>query len=200
MTLALVASLGAASAAVAAEPAKVWEFSAALTGYDAADSPDYWNPTITADYGRLHLEAQYQYEALDTCSAWIGVSFSAGKSWKFQARLLAGAIFGTLEGVAPRVDLSLTRAWFEATTSCEYVFDTENRHEDFFYSWTEIAGYPTDWFRVGVAAQRTRVYETDVVVQRGPFVGFTIHAWDISAYAFDPLDEPAYVLTVTYRF
>jgi hypothetical protein len=195
-----IVALALAAPAIAGEPEKAWEVSAALTGYDAADSPDYWNPMVSADYGRLHLETQYQYEALETFSVWIGMNFSAGKSWTFEATLLAGGIFGELEGVAPRVDLSLTHRWFEATTSCEYVFDTANEDDDFFYSWTEIGGYPRDWFRVGLAVQRTRVRETDVDIQRGPFVGFTIQAWDIAAYAFDPHHDPSFVLTVTYQF
>ena len=42
-------------------------------------------PTITADYGWLHLEARYNYEGLDTGSAWIGYNFSVGDKLTFSS-------------------------------------------------------------------------------------------------------------------
>ena len=49
--------------------AKKWSFSATVYTYLVPDSRDYAQPTVTADRGWLHLEARYNYEALETGSA-----------------------------------------------------------------------------------------------------------------------------------
>ena len=64
-------------------PTKKWEFSASAYTYfvpDSDESDDYVQPTFTADRGWLHLEARYNYEALDTGSAWLGFNFAGGKN------------------------------------------------------------------------------------------------------------------------
>ena len=45
---------------------KAWSFSASAYTYILPDSGNYGQPTFTADRGWLHLEARYNYEALDT--------------------------------------------------------------------------------------------------------------------------------------
>ena len=72
-----------ATPAVAEQPTPpAWSFSASAYAYSPADSQNYVQPTIRADRGRLHLEARYDYEALDTGSAWIGYNFSVGDKLK----------------------------------------------------------------------------------------------------------------------
>jgi hypothetical protein len=57
---------------------KAWSFSASAYTYFVPDDRDFVQPTFTADRGWLHLEARYNYEALDTGSAWVGYNFSGG--------------------------------------------------------------------------------------------------------------------------
>jgi len=56
-----------------------WSFSAWAYAYLVPDSRDYVQPTITADRNWLHLEARYNYENLETGSAWVGYNFSGGQ-------------------------------------------------------------------------------------------------------------------------
>ena len=58
---------------------EAWAFSASAYTYVVPDDPAYVQPTVTADRGRLHLEARYNYESFDTGSAWIGCNFSVGE-------------------------------------------------------------------------------------------------------------------------
>ena len=60
-----------------------------LTRYLVPDSRDYVQPTITADRDWLHLEARYNYEDLDTGSAWVGYNFGGGEklAWEFTPML-----------------------------------------------------------------------------------------------------------------
>ena len=52
------------------EPA--WEFSASGYTYFVPEDSNFLQPTFTADRDWLHLEARYNYEALDTGSAFVG--------------------------------------------------------------------------------------------------------------------------------
>ena len=66
---------------------EAWSFSASAYTYFVPDDSNYVQPTFTADRGWLHLEARYNYEALDTGSAWIGYNFSGGEklAWEVHA-------------------------------------------------------------------------------------------------------------------
>jgi hypothetical protein len=197
--LVALACLAGASAAPAEEPR--WAFSVSVYGYDVPADEDFLNPLVTVDRGMLHLEARYNYEELDTASIWGGANFSVGENWVFDSTVMLGGVFGDLEGVAPGFRLSLTRSWFEATSEAEYYIDNHDHEENFFYTWTEVAGYPLEWFRLGLAVQRSRAYETDLHVQRGPFVGFTWKSFDAVAYVFNPGgDDATYTLGLSYEF
>ena len=58
-------------------------------------------PTFTADRDWLHLEARYNYEALDTGSAWVGYNFSGGETVTWELTPMLGAVFGATDGIAP---------------------------------------------------------------------------------------------------
>jgi hypothetical protein len=201
IVFALALALGALTpTALAEETENRWSFSASLYGYAVPDSEDYLNPNLTADWGRLHLEARHNYEAIDSSSFWAGANFSAGESWVFDSTVMLGGVFGDVDGVAPGYRLSLTHGWFELASEGEYLFDAHDHEDNDFYTWTEAAGYPVEWFRAGVAVQRTRAYASDLDVQRGPFVGFTYKAFDVAAYVFNPWDDPSYVLALRFEF
>ena len=75
-----------AAARVSAQPASSaadggtehWSFAASAYTYFLPEADDYVQPTLTADRGRLHLEARYNYESMKTGSAWVGVTFGGG--------------------------------------------------------------------------------------------------------------------------
>ena len=69
-----------APATTEASDDKAWSFSASAYTYIVPDSANYGQPTFTADRGWRHLEARYNYEALDTGSVWVGYNFSGGRS------------------------------------------------------------------------------------------------------------------------
>jgi len=181
--------------------APAWSFSASAYTYILPDSGNYVQPTFTADRGWLHLEARYNYEALDTGSAWVGSNFSGGEvlSWEFTPML--GGVFGEVTGVAPGYKGSLSWWKLELYSEGEYVFDTGNSSDSFFYNWSELTLAPVDWFRFGLVTQRTRAYESDRDIQRGVLVGFNYKNVDLSAYLFDPDDDkPTFIVAVGLSF
>lgn len=174
-----------------------WSFSASAYTYLVPDSDNYVQPTFTADRGWLHLEGRYNYEALDTGSAWIGYNVSGGDTLAWELTPMLGGVFGDITGVAPGYKGSLSWWKLEFYSEGEVVVDTNESADSFFYNWSELTLTPVDRFRFGLVTSRTRAYESDREVQRGLLVGFTYRKLDVSAYVFDPDDEqPTFAIAV----
>jgi hypothetical protein len=180
---------------------KAWSFSASASTYIVSDDQEYVQPTFSADRGWLHLEARYNYENLETGSAWVGYNFSGGKKLGWEFTPLLGGVVGNTTGIAPGYNLSLTYWKFEFSSEGEFVFDTGDSEGNFFYNWSELSVSPVDWFRFGLVGQRTRVYQTDVDIQRGLLVGFSYKEMDFTTYVFN-LDQgkPTWVFAVGVSF
>jgi len=182
-----------------AEPA--WAFSASAYTYFPPDSDNYVQPTIRADRAWLHLEARYNYEALDTGSVWVGYNFSVGDKLKLDFTPMLGSVFGKTNGYAPGYEFTLSWHKLQLYSEGEYVFDTGDSSNNFFYTWSELTLSVVDWFAFGLVVQRTKVYQTDFDIQRGLLVRFSYKKVDLSAYVFNPdADKPTYVLAVSVSF
>jgi len=196
----LAAATNGAPATANETPERAWSFSATVTGYLIPDSRDYVQPTFSADRGWLHLEARYNYEALETGSAWVGYNFSVGKKVTLDFTPMVGGVFGHLNGVAPGYEATLSWWKLQLYTEGEFVYSTGDRSDNFFYSWSELSLAPVDWFRFGLVAQRTKAYQTNFDIQRGFLVGLTLKHLDFTTYVFNPDDKPTIVLGVSTTF
>jgi len=180
---------------------KAWSFSVSAYTYIVPDSHDYVQPTFTADRGWLHLEARYNYEALDTGSAWIGYNFSGGEKLAWEFTPMLGGVFGDTSGVAPGYEATLKWRWLDLYTEGEHVFSTDGEEGSFFYSWSTMTVSPVKWLQLGLVIQHTKAYETDRDIQRGILVGFSSEHYGIVAHMFNPDDEdPTYVLAATLEW
>ena len=187
--------------AVQPEADKAWSFSASVYTYIVPDDPDYAQPTITFDRDWLHLEARYNYEDLETGSVWVGCNFSFGNTLSLEFTPMLGGVFGDTTGIAPGCEVSLSWWKLELYSEGEYLFDTGNSSGSFFYNWSELTLAPVDWFRFGMVTQRTRVYESDRDIQRGPLVGFSFKQFDLAVYVLNPGDHnPTVVMAVAVSF
>lgn len=181
--------------------AKRWSFSASAYVYFAPHDDDYVQPTITADRDWLHLEARYNYEALETGSAWIGYNFSLGDKLTLDITPMLGGVFGDLNGIAPGYEFTLSYWRLELYSEGEYVFDLDDSSGNFFYTWSELTYSPTDWLRVGLVIQRTKAYETDLDIQRGLLLGFSYKQFDFATYVLNlGEDDPTLVFSVGVNF
>ena len=174
-----------------------WSFAATVYGYLVPNSRDYVQPTITADRDWLHLEARYNYEALDTGSAWVGYNFSGGKKLAWAVTPMLGGVFGDTTGIAPGYTGSLGWWKLELYSEGEYLFDTRDSSGSFFYNWSELTIAPLDWFKVGMVTQRTRAYQTDREIQRGFLVGFSYKQVSLTTYVFNP-DESKPTVVIAF--
>lgn len=176
---------------------KAWSFSVSAYTYFVPDDSNFLVPVITGDRGRLHLEARYNYEDRDTGSAWIGYNLRFGKSLTWDITPMVGAVFGDTNGVAPGYKSTLSWWKLELYSEGEYVIDTGDSSDSFFYTWSELTLSPADWFRFGLVVQRTKLYETEFDIQRGFLAGLSYKRMDITAYVFNPDEsKPTVVLGV----
>ncbi len=194
-------STNSVPAVAAEETTNQWLFSASVYGYLVPESRDYINPNFSADRGWAHLEARYNYEALETGSAWVGYNFSVGEKLVLDFTPMLGGVFGDLTGVAPGYNLSLAYKRVSLSSQGEYVFDTGNSSGNFFYTWSELSYAPVDWFRAGLAIQRTKAYKSDFEIQRGFLVGASYKRFDFTTYVFNlGWTDPTIVLAAGFNF
>jgi len=181
--------------------ARAWSFSAYGSAYLLPDEPDYVQPTFTADRGRLHLEARYNYEGQKTGSAWIGCNLSFGETVTFDLTPMVGGVFGDTQGFAPGYRASLAWRRLELATEGEYMFDSGSSEDNFFYNWSELAWSPADWVRLGLVVQRTKAYQTEFDIQRGLLLGLTWKKASFTTYVFNvDGDKPLVVLSLGVDF
>ncbi len=180
---------------------KTWSFYVSAYTYLVPDSRDYVQPSFTADHDWLHLEARYNYEAVDTGSLWLGYNFSGGErlTWEFTPML--GGVVGENTGIAPGYKASIRYWKLTLSSEGEYFFDTGNSSDSFFYNWSELTLAPLDWFRFGLVTQRTRLYRTERDIQRGVLAGFSLKQVDLTGYVLNPdLSKPTFIIAVGFNF
>jgi hypothetical protein len=166
------------------EPA--WEFAASFFYSGPPEDHGYGTGILYADRGALHLEARYGYEDRDTASLWGGWTLAhEAETWSLAATPMLGAVLGQTEGVAPglEVDASWWRlGWY---AEAEYLIDVEESDDNFFYMWSTLTVGVTDWLRAGLVTERTQLVDTDLDVQRGLALEFTVDVVQLALYTYN---------------
>jgi hypothetical protein len=187
-----------------------WSFS--LSGYtvNPPDDDAYVQAVARADRAVLHLEARHNYEDLHTTSLFVGANLDLGgligdlgEKWGLEllAVPMVGAIGGDTDGFAPGLELDVTWKWLEFWSESEYVFDLHDGGDSFFYAWNELTIGPLQWLRFGLVAQRTRVYQMDLEVDRGLMLTLSHGPVTASFYWFNPdRDEPYGAFSLGFAF
>ena len=181
-------------------PTDPWSYSLTFDGYVIPHELNYVDPIFTADRERLHLEARYNYENLETGSLWAGYNFSVGRKLVLKATPMIGGVVGRTTGIAPGYEVSLSYKRITFAPQGEYVFDTTNHSGSFFYTWSTLT-YSMDWFRAGLVEQRTKAYHTALDVQRGFLVGASYKSAEFTTYIFNAgFTDPTVVLEFGVSF
>ena len=193
--------LAAGGARAADEAPAERALSGTITGYSylLPDQPNYGMAVGTVNYGALHLEARYNYEARASASAFVGWTFAGGKEVTWEVTPIVGSLFGRARGLVPGVEASVGYKSFDVYVEAEYVLDRQQSSDNYFYAWSELGWTPVEWLRVGIVGQRTRVVDTDRDLQRGVLLQVFAGRATISAYAFNPDNSSRYT-TVALGF
>jgi len=169
--------------------------------YVVPNDPNFVQPTLYADRGRLHVEARYNYEAQQTGSLWVGANFELGERIALALTPMFGVVLGDTDGVAPGLELTLAAWRLELYSESEWVIDTGDKADSFYYNWSELSVQLTDWARAGLVAQRTRVYQSDREIQRGILAGVQWKQVSLTGHVFEPFsDTRTYVISLAFEF
>lgn len=142
-------------------------------------------PVVAADKDHLHLELRYNYEDLNTLSTWVGYNFYGGNKLEYFITPILGAVVGNSNGIAPGLETTLTLGSFEFYSESEYFIDFQESENQFVYTWADLTYSPLDWLWTGISAQRTRLYETDLDIQRGIMLGGGFKNLELTGYWYN---------------
>jgi hypothetical protein len=179
-----------------------WSGSAEGMFYFFQGGESIFLPVLRADYKKLHLEARYNYEDIETFSGWVGYNLEGGGdkvSYLFTP--MAGVAGGLTKGFAAGLEFTVSVGKFELYSESEYLWDRAGSEYNFFYIWTDLTYSPRDWWWIGISGQRTRLYQTETDVQRGLVLGASKGNWEFSGYAYNlGMSEPFLLIDVTFTF
>ncbi len=171
-----------------------WEISGSILYSDPPGSEDRLTPILYLDRGAVHLEMRYNYEDLETLALFAGWTVAAEGDVEVALTPMLGATFGRTEGIAPALELDLgwrRLAWYAET---EYLFDLEDRDDDFFYSWSTLTWGFTDWLSAGLVTERSKLVDTDRSLQRGLALEFTAGSVGVSLYVYNLGSDDSYTV------
>lgn len=176
-----------------------WELSADANFYFFTDQ-FIFVPMVKADKGKLHLETRYNYEDQRTFSGWAGYNFNGGKKIEYTITPMIGGVIGNSNGIAPGLEFSIRKNKWELYAEMEVLFELE-KSNSFYYAWTDLTYSFNDWFWAGLSAQRTKLYQTNLDLQRGVLVGAAWKKFEITTYAYNMGFDTAFILvTLTANF
>ncbi len=176
-----------------------WSFAASAYAYVIPEQPAFVQPTLAVDHGALHVELRYNYEALETGSAWLGFNTHVGDEVQLDLTQMIGCAFGSAPGLV--VGYELTIAWWqlELYSEGELAWDPSGALASYFYTWTELR-LRIDGLCLGGVVQRTRAFESQLDLQRGFLVGLDFEPVAATVYLFNPDRAPTFVLGLDLRF
>jgi len=170
-----------------------WKFSAWAEYFIVPGDESFFNPTFYADGKKIHLEGRYNYEAMNTASIFAGWNFNFGKAVKFEITPIAGIVFGSTDGMATGLEIDIEYKKFDFYSESEHVFDFAGKENNFFYMYSELAINPIKQLRLGLLAQRTRLYESDREIQRGVLAEYYFGRCRAGVFYFDPFTDNNFV-------
>jgi len=158
-------------------------------------------PVYQGDLDRFHMEMRYNYEDRQSFSLWFGYNFSGGNNFEYTITPMAGAVMGNTNGLAPGLEITLGFYGFELYAESEYIFDMDAREDNFYYNWTDLSYSPLDWMWFGLSIQRTKLYQTDLEIQRGLLLGGGYKWFGINGYLYNiGWDDPYFILSLSLNF
>jgi hypothetical protein len=186
LTLPLALGSAAQDPALAEDAGSGWEVSGTVIYSDPPGSEDRLTPILYADKDELHLELRYNYEDLETLALFAGWRIETGEAVTADIVPMLGGVVGDTDGIAPGLELDVAwqrLAWY---AEAEYLFDLDDRDDDFFYAWSTLTYGLTDWLDAGLVTERSKLVDTDYSVQRGlalevtrGILGFSLYAYNI---------------------
>jgi hypothetical protein len=143
---------------------------------------------------KWYAEGRYNYEELETFSFFVGKTFSRKKDLSYSLTPLVGGAWGNFDGISTGINMDLDYSNFFLSVQSQYSFSTDQRTDNFFYNWSELAYQPLKWLYGGISVQHTHLYKTQIIFEPGVLVGFTFRNVTIPLYTFAPFKKGRYFM------
>jgi len=135
----------------------------------------------------LYFEGRYNYEEMNTFSAYIGKTFENNSAFKYSFSPIAGGVFGTYKGASLGANVSFEYKNLYFSSQPQYTFTFNKTKEDnFIYSWSELSYQIKGWLAAGISAQHTKLYQAKGLVEKGLLLSFSYKKWSLPLYIFNP--------------
>lgn len=171
-----------------------WSFAAAAYYYILSGEKNTTTLLGYADHKSLHLETRYNYEDQKTASVFGGYMFEAGRKLVLNITPMIGFVIGKTNGIVAGLETSLTWKKFDFYSETEYVFDFNGKENNFLYTWTELAIVPFQNFRTGISGNRTRLFQSDLEIQKGIFAEYSFWKLTSGVHYFNPFSNDDFVI------
>ncbi len=167
-----------------------WVLGATVQRALVPGEPDTTLGVVAADRGPLHLEGRWNYEAQGAGSLFAGINLRRDGDVALTLVPMLGVAFGTLRGIVPALEASVSWRALDASIEAEYVRDLDDRERSFLYAWSELGVSPGGGWRLGLVGQRTRRWTALRDTQRGVFAQLELGRTAWGVYVFEPADAP----------
>jgi len=172
-----------------------WSYEATLYYYILPGAENTATLIGYADHDDFHFESRYNYEDTKTVSLFGGYRFEVGDIVLLEATPMIGFAFGNIDGIIPGLEITLTWNNLDFYSESEYVLDLAGSDNNYFYEWSELAITPFDNLRTGISANRTRLIQTGLDLQRGIFGEYMYKQLTAGIHYFNPFTSNGFVLT-----
>ena len=89
---------------------------------------------------------------------------------------------------------------FELYSESEYLFDLNDKGNNYYYNWIDFTYSPADWIWFGLSTQHTKPFQTEREIQKGLTLGGGYKWFGLSAYLYDmKSSSPFLILSLTIK-
>jgi hypothetical protein len=173
-----------------------WTFSVEADYYIFPTDANILPIIFTADKGILHLEARYNYEDRYSASVLGGLNFSFGKKLNVVLTPVGGIVFGRLNAAIAGLETDLNYKRLNFNSQSEWVIDFSGKEGNYIYTFMQLGMGVTSNLVLGLTAQRTRLYQTNVDLQRGVFAEYSFGKLNLSFSYFNPFSTSYFFLPI----
>ncbi len=181
--------------------AKNW--TGTVAAYEYLIQQEAIHPTIIgcADFKSLHLESRFNYEDINTVSAFAGWMWKKDGKLSLSATPMIGMAVGKSNGILPGLECSVSFSKINFYSENEYMLSFKGKTDYFFYSWTQLSTTIFKNFQSGVLAQSLRWFKTKFDVQRGVYAEYALHNFTFDIYYFNAFTSSHFTeASITYAF
>jgi len=171
-----------------------WSFEADILYYIFPQASNTATLIGYADHKALHLEARYNYEDENAVSLFGGYRLDFGHQVSFGITPMLGVLIGPTNGLIPGLEVEIAWKKLDFYSESEYVLDLGDGDGHYFYTWAEMAISPLNHWRTGISVNRTRLYETELDLQRGAFVQYAFSRIRTGFHYFNPFTDEDFIL------